>query len=80
MSHKHRPPVRHDDPGMTGERSRNKNGTLHKLRGDMHVGTLEEEYHVDFGVRDNMKLETLRQELELESVQDLLGWARKHGQ
>lgn len=60
MPHKKAPPVRHDDPAMTGQRARNITGELRRKRGDTQVGTIEEQYHVDFGVRSDMKLETLR--------------------
>jgi len=62
MSHRKAPPVRHDDPEMAGQRARNLTGKLRRKRGDTEVGTIEEQYHVDFGVRSDMKLETLRGE------------------
>jgi len=39
-----------DAPGMKGIRSRNENGRLRQKRSDTHVGTIEQEYKVDFGV------------------------------
>ena len=55
------PPVRHDDTTMLGQRARNLSGELRRKRGDTGVDTLEEQDYVDFGVRGDIKLETLRQ-------------------
>ncbi len=68
MSHKSASPVRNDDPAMTGQRARTKDGTLRVKRGDTHAGTIEEQYHVDLGVRSDMHLSTL---LKLEGVDSL---------
>lgn len=72
MANRKAPLVRHDDPGMKGPRSRNDGGELRQKRGDTHVGTVEEQYGVDFGVRSDMKLETLRQRLGTTSIDDLI--------
>ena len=77
MSHKPIPPVKHDAPGMRGPRGRDETGPLHQVRGDKLVGTVEEEYGVDFGVRSDMKLETLRAELGVTDMKDLLKHAEK---
>jgi hypothetical protein len=61
-----------DAPGMKGTRSRNASGPLRATRGDKHVGTLEEQYGRDFGVRDDMHVDTLLEKLGLESVNDLI--------
>jgi hypothetical protein len=50
MSHRKSPAVRHDAPGMAGERSRNESGELRRKRGDTHAGTIEQLYHIDLGV------------------------------
>src|SRR5688500_283446 len=47
MSHRRAPAVRHDAPGMKGQRSRNQDGELRQKRGDTHARTIEEQYHVD---------------------------------
>jgi hypothetical protein len=57
---------------MKGPRSRNDDGELRQKRGDTHVGTVEEQHGVDFGVRSDMKLETLRQHLGATSIDDLI--------
>jgi hypothetical protein len=45
-----------DAPGMKGYRSRNQNGRLRDKRDDTHIGTIEEQYGVDLGVRSDMHL------------------------
>ena len=73
----HKPPrVRHDDPGMTGPRSRDLTGKLRQKRGDTLVGTLEEQYGVDFHCRSDMRLETLRKEVGLAGIKELVEAAR----
>jgi hypothetical protein len=57
---------------MKGPRSRNEDGELRQKRGDTHVGTIEEQYGVNFGVRSDMKLETLRERLGAVSIEDLI--------
>jgi hypothetical protein len=57
---------------MKGPRSRNEDGELRQKRGDTHVGTIEEQYGIDFGVRSDMKLETLRERLGAVSIEDLI--------
>ncbi len=61
-----------DAPGMKGTRSRNASGPLRATRGDKHVGTLEEQYGRDFGVRDDMHIDTLLENRGYDSVNDLL--------
>jgi len=48
-----------DAPGMRGKRSRDDDGQLRRKRGDTHVGTVEQQHGVDFGVRSDMHLDTL---------------------
>jgi hypothetical protein len=57
---------------MKGPRSRNEDGELRQKRGDTHVGTIEEQYGVNFGVRSDMKLDTLRERLGATSIDDLI--------
>ncbi len=76
MAHKKAPPVRHDDPEMTGQRARNITGELRRKRGDTLVGTLEELYHIDFGVRSDMQLDTLRETLGEDEIAKLIRKAR----
>jgi hypothetical protein len=59
------------------ERSRDEDGEWRRKRGDTDVGTIEQQYGVDFGVRSDMHLETLRQQTGLSSIQDLLKHARE---
>ena len=72
MGNQKTPPVRHDAPGMRGPRGRNEDGELRQKRGDTHVGTIEKQYGVDFGVRSDMKLDTLRERLGATSLDDLI--------
>jgi hypothetical protein len=53
------PPVKNDDPLMTGQRARNDDGSLRAKRRDTRVDTIEEMYGRDFGVRGDMHLGTL---------------------
>ncbi|HEV7529022.1 MAG TPA: hypothetical protein VGO29_09010 [Solirubrobacteraceae bacterium] len=61
------------------ERSRDADGEWRRKRGDTDVGTIEQEYGVDFGVRSDMHLETLREQTGLSSMQDLVRYARERG-
>lgn len=65
-----------DAPGMKGMRSRNETGRLRKTRGDKQVRSLEKQYGKDFGVRGDMKIETLLKRKGVESVNDLLRGGR----
>ena len=61
-----------DAPGMKGIRSRDEDGELRSKRGDTHVGTIEEKYNVDLGVRSDMHLNTLLQQENVNSLDQLL--------
>jgi hypothetical protein len=61
-----------DAPGMRGYRSRNEDGELRRKRDDTHVGTIEEQYGRDFGVRDDMHLGTLLEREGVASLNDLI--------
>lgn len=62
---------------MHTDRTRDDDGELRQKRGDTHVGNIEREHGVDFGVRSDMRLDTLRKRTGLDSIEDLLGRARK---
>lgn len=67
------PKVKHDDPGMRGERSRNAtNGQLRQKRNDTHVGTIEAEYGIDLGMRADAHLKTALARADARSLSDLL--------
>ena len=72
MSHRKAPPVRHDDPEMIGQRSRNETGELRQKRADTLVETIEEMYHVDLHRRSDMTLGALRKELGVTSIEDII--------
>jgi hypothetical protein len=61
-----------DAPGMRGERSRTETGPLRRKRADTHVGTIEQQYGRDFGVRNDMELGTLLKREGKDSLNDLL--------
>jgi hypothetical protein len=61
-----------DAPGMKGDRSRTKRGSLRRKRDDTLVGTIEKEYDRDFGVRSDMELGTLLRREGKASLNDLL--------
>lgn len=64
--------IKNDAPGMRGPRSRTGDGTLREKRGDTHVGTIEQQYGRDFGVRSDMRLDTLLKREGVDSLNDLL--------
>jgi hypothetical protein len=63
---------------MHTDRTRDDDGELRQKRGDTHVGKIEAEYNVDFGVRSDMHLQTLRQQTGLTSIDELVRQARRN--
>lgn len=61
-----------DAPGMRGIRSRNEDGELRDKRNDTHMGTIEQQYNRDFGVRSDMELGTFLEQTGFRSLHDLL--------
>ncbi len=61
-----------DAPGMKGERSRNQSGQLRDKRDDTHMGTIEEKYNRDFGVRSDKQLGNFLKENNIASLNDLI--------
>jgi hypothetical protein len=61
-----------DAPGMRGVRSRNQDGQLRDKRDDTHMGTIEQQYNRDFGVRSDMQLGTFLKEKGIASLNDLI--------
>lgn len=58
---------------MRGNRTRNKtDGRLRDTRDDKHVGTLEQQYKRDFGVRSDMHVGTLLKKKGVKSVTELV--------
>jgi hypothetical protein len=73
-------PERHPKAnGMHTDRTRDKNGRLRQKRGDTLVGNIEREYDVDFNVRSDMRLDTLRAQTGLNPLEALLRKAREEG-
>ncbi len=63
---------------MHTDRTRDDSGELRQKRGDTLVGNIEREYDVDFGVRSDMRLDTLREQTGLSSIEDLVRHARRN--
>ena len=63
---------KNDAPGMRGYRSRNQNGQLRDKRDDTHMGTIEQQYNRDFGVRSDMELGNFLQQNGIASLNDLI--------
>lgn len=63
---------KNDAPGMKGERSRNQSGQLRDKRDDTHMGTIEEKYNRDFGVRSDKQLGNFLKENNIASLNDLI--------
>ncbi len=61
-----------DAPGMRGIRSRDENGQLRDKRDDTHMGTIEQKYNRDFGVRSDMQLGHFLEEHGFKSLHELL--------
>lgn len=59
-------------PKMPGHAARTQGGALRRIRGDTQVATLEKRYGVDFGVRSDMRWDTLKDKLGVDSVKDAL--------
>jgi hypothetical protein len=69
--------AKNDAPGMKGQRSRNADGQLRQKRGDTHVGTIENNYNIDLGVRSDMHLDTYLEKNKIESLNDLINNQKK---
>lgn len=63
---------KNDAPGMKGERSRSQSGQLRDKRDDTHMGTIEEKYNRDFGVRSDKQLGNFLKENNIASLNDLI--------
>ncbi|MFA5917845.1 MAG: hypothetical protein WC850_06450 [Candidatus Gracilibacteria bacterium] len=53
-------------------RTRNNDGEFRHKRGDTHIGTIEEKYDIDLGVRSDMHLNTYLQDNNIKSLNDLI--------
>jgi hypothetical protein len=63
---------KNDAPGMRGCRSRNQDGQLRDKRDDTHMGTIEQQYDRDFGVRSDMHLGNYLRQNGIKSLNDLV--------
>lgn len=61
------------------ERCRDEDGSIRRKRGDTLVGTLRDEYGDDFapGVRSDMRLDTLLDQADAESLSEFLRRAKR---
>jgi hypothetical protein len=66
-----------DAPGMKGYRSRNENGHLRDKRDDTHMGTIEDKYNRDLGVRADMHLGNYLKQNNVKSLNDLITGKKK---
>lgn len=66
-----------DAPGMRGHRSRTKAGPLREKRGDTLNRTIEEQYHIDTGMRGDAHLDTVLERHKVNSLNDLVKKLRK---
>ena len=63
---------KNDALGMKGNRSRNDDGQLRNKRDDTHMGTIENQYNKDFGVRSDKELGNFLKENNIASLNDLI--------
>ena len=68
----HKTKVRHDDPHMSGQRSRNDDGSMRKVREDKTAKHIEEQYDVEIPGRSDKQLKTILKEFEVASQTQLL--------
>jgi hypothetical protein len=61
-----------DAPGMRGNRSRTKAGPLREKRGDTLNKTIEKQYDIDTGMRDDAHLDTVLKRHNVNSLHDLV--------
>ena len=64
--------MKEDAKGMRGYRTRNQDGQLRDKRDDTHIGTIEQRYDRDFGVRSDMQLGTYLKQQGIASLNDLI--------
>lgn len=57
---------------MRGERPRTSNGRLRDKRNDTHMGTVEQQYGRNFGVRSDMELGNFLKRNDINSLNDLI--------
>ena len=61
-----------DAAGMKGYRPRNENGRLRDKRDDTHIGTIENQYSVNLGVRSDMHLGNYLEMRRIKFLNDLI--------
>ncbi len=61
-----------DAPGMRGNRSRTKAGPLREKRGDTLNKTIEKQYKMDTGMRDDTHLDTVLKKHGVDSLHELV--------
>ena len=63
--------MKHYPKGLDG-RMRDRDGEIHKKRGDTRIGTVEREYGKDFGVRGDMRLDNFLKQNGYSSLKQVL--------
>ena len=63
--------MKHYPKGLD-DRMRDENGEIHRKRGDTHVGTVENEYNVNLGVRSDMRLDNFLEQKGYDSLTQAL--------
>lgn len=57
---------------LPGHAARNQGGQLRRIRNDTQMGTLEERYRVDFGVRRDMEWGSFKEQVGVTSVKEAI--------
>lgn len=57
---------------LPGHAARNQGGQLRRIRSDTQMGTLEERYGVDFGVRHDMEWGSFKEQVDVTSVKEAI--------
>lgn len=71
-------PVKHDDPAMSGQRSRNESdGRMRQKRADTLASTLEMEYGVQLDIRADATLAAMRARTGETSVEKVIDKLKK---
>lgn len=68
----HKTKVRHDAPRMSGQRARNDDGTMRRVREDKTAKHIEEQYGVEIPGRSDKQLKTILDEFNAASQTQLL--------
>ncbi len=76
MSHKTK--SKNDDPKMKGQRARNDNGQMRRVRSDKEAKHIEEQYGISLPGRSDKHLKTLMKEFGVSSQTQLINKVRNN--